>query len=69
MFNFRARFLDPSAAIVREMYISAWTVEGAVALLDGIGWPLAALRIAIQDVATGREAHSEERQSLEVANA
>jgi len=69
MIDFRAHFLDASAIVVREMHISASGVKGAIELLDGLDWPPSTVRLLILDMEGGREAHSEERRSVEVASA
>jgi hypothetical protein len=58
--EFRLRFLDASEATLRELYVEAYDVAGALALVEGFAWPAGAVRIAILD-AEGREVHSERR--------
>jgi hypothetical protein len=56
--QFRARFLDVSAAVIKEMHIDAQSVAGAIELVAGIEWPASAVRMIILD-ATGSEVYSE----------
>ena len=55
--SFLVQFLDASGTIIQEMHADAWNAAGAIALVKGIEWPAAAVRMVILDAA-GAEVHS-----------
>jgi hypothetical protein len=47
--NFRVQFLDAFAMIIAEWPAYAVDAAGAVALVEGLAWPVDALRMQILD--------------------
>jgi hypothetical protein len=48
--HYTVQFLDASATVSEEWHADADDVAGAIALIEGVSWPLDAVRMRILDV-------------------
>jgi hypothetical protein len=51
--RFRVQFLDASGTIIQEMHADAWNAAAAIAIVEGIEWPVRAVRMVILNEAGG----------------
>src|SRR5271170_2878030 len=54
--HYTVQFLDASATVIEEWHADANDVAGAIALIEGVSWPLDAVRMRILEP-DGREVH------------
>ena len=54
--HYAVQFLDASATVIEEWHADADDVAGAIALIEGVSWPLDAVRMRILEP-DGREVH------------
>jgi len=47
--HYTVQFLDASATVIEEWHADANDVAGAIALIEGVSWPLDAARMRILD--------------------
>jgi hypothetical protein len=55
--QFRIKFLDGSARVIRELFADARNAVGAIELVRNLDWPPRAVTMRVLDV-DGREVHS-----------
>jgi hypothetical protein len=61
--RFRVQFLDASSKSVAEWAADAFTLKGALDLVEGLAWPPGAVRMQVLD-ADGRLVHWRAKERL-----